>query len=138
MQARQEKQFPYTRIAGTLLCLEESQMTEQSSAAPDPEEMETVYLGLLRRGDAWTPEVTQEVMDLQEAHLANIRRLAETGKLIAAGPLTDDDDIRGVYIFRVDSMEEALELTQTDPAVQAGRLAIDLHPWWVARDTFTR
>ncbi|HEV8428873.1 MAG TPA: hypothetical protein VGQ41_13305 [Pyrinomonadaceae bacterium] len=34
-------------------------------------------------------------------------------------------------VFRVDSLEEAKNLTATDPAVQAGRLAMDIHRWMV-------
>ncbi|MDX1942620.1 MAG: YciI family protein [Saprospiraceae bacterium] len=67
---------------------------------------------------------------LQEAHMANINRMAEEGKLILAGPFLDDGDIRGIYIFDVRTVEEAKALTETDPAIQAGRLVMELHPWY--------
>jgi uncharacterized protein YciI len=67
---------------------------------------------------------------LQAAHLANIRRMAEAGKLVIAGPFLDENDIRGIYIFNVESIEEARALTSTDPAVKAGRLVMELHPWY--------
>ncbi|MBK7869344.1 MAG: hypothetical protein IPJ74_01010 [Saprospiraceae bacterium] len=67
---------------------------------------------------------------LQEAHMANITRMAEEGKLILAGPFLDDGDIRGIYIFDVRTVEEAKALTETDPAIQAGRLVMELHPWY--------
>ena len=35
------------------------------------------------------------------------------------------------FVFRVDSLEEARALAATDPAVQAGRLALDIHAWIV-------
>lgn len=101
-----------------------------------PEDMELLYLGLLKRGPTWTPEVTPEVEALQEAHLANIERMRQSGELLVAGPFGDGGDLRGVYIFRVGSIEEAVELTDTDPAVQAGRLAFELHPWWVKKEVF--
>lgn len=40
-----------------------------------PEDMELLFLGLLRRGPTWTPEVTPEAEALQEAHLANIENM---------------------------------------------------------------
>ena len=68
--------------------------------------------------------------ELQAAHLANIGRLAKEGKLSLAGPFLDDGDIRGIYIFNVASIEEARALTETDPAIQAGSLVMELHPWY--------
>ena len=67
---------------------------------------------------------------LQKAHLENIRRLAEIGKLSLAGPFLDGGELRGIYIFNVPSVEEAQQLTATDPAIQAGRLVMELHPWY--------
>ncbi len=68
--------------------------------------------------------------NLQRAHLDNIQKLADEGKLALAGPFMDDGDIRGIYIFAVTSLEEARKLTETDPAIIAGRLEMELHPWY--------
>lgn len=94
-------------------------------------ETETAYLGFLSRGAKWTPEKTPATEELQKAHLANINRLAQTKKLVVAGPFGDDTNLRGIFVFRVHSLAEAQALAATDPAVQAGRLLIDLHPWQV-------
>ncbi len=67
---------------------------------------------------------------LQEAHLKNIFRMAKEGKLLMAGPFMDDTEIRGIYIFDVRSIEEAQKLTETDPAIKAGSLVMELHPWY--------
>lgn len=68
--------------------------------------------------------------NLQRAHMDNIGRMAEEGKLALAGPFLDNGEVRGIYIFAVESIEEAEELTNSDPAIQAGRLVMELHPWY--------
>ncbi|MCB0609977.1 MAG: hypothetical protein KDD12_19815, partial [Lewinella sp.] len=68
--------------------------------------------------------------ELQTAHLKNIFAMAASGKLAVAGPFMDDGDIRGIYIFNVPTVEEARALTATDPAIQAGSLVMELHPWY--------
>lgn len=68
--------------------------------------------------------------NLQRAHLNNITRLANEGVLVLAGPFIDEGDIRGIYVFDVETMEEAKALTETDPAVEAGSLVMELHPWY--------
>lgn len=67
---------------------------------------------------------------LQRAHLANIQRMAREGKLVVAGPFEDDTDLKGIYIFNVASLAEAKTLTASDPAIKAGRLVMELHPWY--------
>ncbi len=67
---------------------------------------------------------------LQIAHLKNIMRLADEGKLIVAGPFMDDQPIEGIFIFNVTTVEEARKLTETDPAIKAGSLIMELHPWY--------
>ena len=96
-----------------------------------PKEMSTYYLGLLRRGSNWSPDVTSETERIQEAHLAHIRRMFEAGDLVIAGPFTDDGDLRGVFLFQTETLEEAQALAASDPAVKAGRLVVEIHPWKV-------
>lgn len=97
-------------------------------------EMTTYYVGFLYRGPKWTPEVTPESSRLQDAHMANIRRMGAEGKLLVAGPFADDGPLRGMYVFKVATKEEAEALAQSDPAVQAGRLRFELHPWFAAKN----
>jgi len=96
-----------------------------------PTKLTTAYLAFLVRGDKWTPEKTPQTEEIQAGHMANIHRLAAMKKLVVAGPFGDDGTLRGIFVFKVDTLEEARALTLTDPAVKAGRLALDLHPWLV-------
>jgi uncharacterized protein YciI len=91
--------------------------------------MTRYYFGILRRGPKWSAEKTPESGKLQADHLANIRRLAEMGKMVIAGPFENAGEYAGVFVFKVQTIEEARTLAETDPAIQAGRLVIDIHPW---------
>ena len=93
-----------------------------------PLQMSMLYLAFLKSGPNRTQPAT-EAEEIQKAHIANIERLARLGKLVAAGPFGDDGALRGIFVFRVASLEEAQALSDTDPAVKAGRLVLELHPW---------
>lgn len=67
---------------------------------------------------------------LQMAHLENIGKMAQEGKLVLAGPFLGNQDLRGIYIFNVETIEEAQTLTSSDPAIQAGVLEMDLMEWY--------
>ncbi len=111
-----------------------SWMTDKTAIHPyeKPLKLAPFFLAFLHRGPKWTPEETPETEALQEAHMANIRRLAEAGKLVLAGPFTDNNGkLAGIFVFQVDSLEEAKELADSDPAVKAGRLVLEIHPWFV-------
>jgi uncharacterized protein YciI len=101
------------------------------SKPSEPMKLVPTYLAFLTRGEKWTPEKTPATEEIQKGHMANINRLAQMKKLVAAGPFGDDGRLRGIFVFRVASLEEAKTLTATDPAVQAGRLAMDIHQWMV-------
>lgn len=109
--------------------------TTPLAAQPGPGgyEMTTYYLALLHRGPGWTATVTAETEAIQRAHLANIRQMAGSGKLVLAGPFTDEGDLRGIFVFQGVTREEAERLCANDPAVRAGRLRVELHPWYAAK-----
>ncbi len=73
----------------------------------------------------------KEREDIFAGHFANITRLADEGKLAAAGPFGKNDKAyRGLYIFNVATIEEAEKLVQLDPAVKAGVFVFDLTLWY--------
>jgi len=91
--------------------------------------MKQYVMAFLKNGPSQVKDKAESAK-LQKAHLQNIMRLAEEGKLIVAGPFTDDQPIRGIFIFNVTTIEEAKKLTETDPAIKAGELVMELHPWY--------
>lgn len=91
--------------------------------------MRQYVMAFLKAGPNPSADST-EAMELQRAHLDNISRMAEEGDLVLAGPFMDRGEIRGIYIFDVRTVEEARELTETDPAIQAGSLEMELRPWY--------
>ena len=96
--------------------------------------MKKYYMVFLKNG----PNRNQDegtAARIQEEHLAHMARLADEKKIVSAGPFDDDGDIRGIVIYSVSSLEEAKELTSQDPAVIAGRLVVEVHPWWAAVGT---
>jgi len=72
----------------------------------------------------------EKANEFQAAHLKNIHAMAEAGKLALAGPFLGNEDLRGLYFFNVESIEEAEALTRSDPAIQAGSLVMDLKEWY--------
>jgi uncharacterized protein YciI len=100
--------------------------------------MTIYYIFLLKKGPTWTPEETPEIDALQEAHLANLRHLANWGKLVINGPLLDSfavsGEILGVGALKTSSLTEAQELISTDPMVKAGRLIFEIHAWMVDKN----
>jgi uncharacterized protein len=91
--------------------------------------MKVYVMAFLKKGPNRSQDST-EAARLQAAHMANIQRMAREGSLVVAGPFMDDGDLRGIYVFNVSTVDSARALTESDPAVKAGRLAMELHPWY--------
>ncbi len=93
-----------------------------------PPQMVTYYLGLLYKGSVRT-QSADESAKIQSGHLQHLESLYKQGILLIAGPMGDDGDLRGIVVLKVKSLEEAQALVNKDPAVKAGRLRVELHPW---------
>jgi uncharacterized protein YciI len=94
-----------------------------------PEGMEQYTLVLMKRGEKWNPDAP-DFMDAMKQHGAYAQQMITQGNLAIAGPFPFDDqsDLRGVGIFRV-SAEQTAKLLKDDPAIKAGLLKPELHPW---------
>ena len=143
-EAKRMKQFLAVLTLATILgCSNSSSVPQSAFAIPengydsilanrlgsDEYGMRQYVMALLKKGPNRDQDSTTAAQ-IQRAHLDNINRMATEGKLVLAGPFLDDGNVRGIYVFAVESVEEARRLTETDPAVQAGRLIMDLHSWY--------
>ena len=68
-----------------------------------------------------------------EGHMQHIRDMFKTGKMVIAGPFDNGGKHRGILIFDVDSISQALKMESTDPAVVAGRFEMQAIYWWAAK-----
>jgi uncharacterized protein YciI len=92
------------------------------------QQLERLVLGFLVRGSNST-QTGAAAEEIQKGHLAYMSKLHDQGKLLVAGPFMDDTPVRGIVIYRVATVDEAKALAAEDPAVKAGRLVLDAHPW---------
>jgi uncharacterized protein YciI len=98
-------------------------------AGADEYGMKQYVMAFLKSGPNRTHD-SATASNIQRSHLDNIQKMASEGKLLLAGPFLDGGEYRGIYIFNISSIEEAQRLTASDPAVKAGRLIMELHPWY--------
>lgn len=120
-----------------------SQTNSKSAGGYDPElakklgaderGMKMYVLCILKTGPKDKAFTGKERDDIFAGHFANIRNLAEQGKLAIAGPFeTNEREYRGLYIFNVPTIEEAEKLVVLDPAVKAGVFVPELTLWYAS------
>src|SRR5579872_4026203 len=80
-------------------------------------------VGLLRNGPAAIPG---KFTSLQPSSIQQWKR---DDSIVVGGLSPGNDDLRGLYIFNLDSIEAAKSLVAADPAIQSGQLQFDFHTW---------
>jgi uncharacterized protein len=95
----------------------------------ETKEMKTYWVVFKKKGpnrdqDSATAEI------IQKEHLLFLTRMYNEGHALILGPITDDSEIRGITVYGTKTAEEARRLAEQDPAVKAGRLIIEVHPWY--------
>ena len=94
--------------------------------------MQQYFIAFLKRGPNRSQN-KEEASKLQEAHLVHLGKMYDLGYADISGPFGDDGDIRGITIYNVPNQQMADSLANADPMVKAGRLVIEIHPWWAAK-----
>ena len=129
-----------------IACSNDHQTTEISTTPPEKYDLEkdtSVYSGEMKR--YWLvllqkgPNRNQDSISaekIQAAHMANINRLAKEGKLIMAGPIGVEDDLRGIFLMNCADSAEVENFVKTDSAVITGRLIMKYYPWWTEKGKY--
>ncbi len=94
--------------------------------------MQKYFIVFLKSG----PERSQnseEAARLQQQHLQYLGNLYEKGIIVLNGPTGDEGKIRGFSVYSTATIEEAEDLASADPMVKAGRLEVEIKPWWLAK-----
>lgn len=96
----------------------------------DQRGMRSYVLVILKTGPERMPDGEQRKA-MFAGHFANMERLAAEGKLVLAGPFAaDPDGWRGLFVFAVDSIDEARALAETDPVIVNGEMVAEYHRWY--------
>ena len=95
-------------------------------------EFDTFTVTLLESAPGGRSLDAKEAAALQDAHMAFLAALHESGQLQAAGPLVDPpgSSFRGLCLHRL-SAEEVRALFAKDPLVKAGKLVVRTFTWMV-------
>lgn len=98
-------------------------------APANGEGLEQYSMVLMNQTDQWNPSAPH-FDELIQQHGAFVKKMIDEGNLALAGhfPFNDPGQLRGVEIFRV-GPEQAAKLIQGDPAVKAGVMKPEIHPW---------
>ena len=98
-------------------------------------EMKRYWLVLLQKGPNRSQD-SASAEKIQAAHMANINRLAKEGKLVMAGPIGIEDDLRGIFLMNCADSNEVENFVRTDSAVITGRLTMKYYPWWTMKGKY--
>ena len=129
-------------LAGPGCCLAQAATENSATAAPtydralaerlgaDERGMRAYVLVILKTGPTRVPDGEKRT-EMFAGHFANMSRLSKAGKLVLAGPFTEDPDKwRGLFVFAVADVDEARSLVNTDPVIVNGEMVAEYHRWY--------
>ena len=126
-------------FACLIALLAQSEPPQQPATRPTatpPAQFDRYHLVMLVRGD--NPPVLNAVesQQLQAEHLGHLKKMADEGHMLVAGPFAQqfDDRLRGMCLYNPSlTPERVRELAEADPAVIAGRLKVEVMDWYTAK-----
>ena len=120
----------YDKALADSLCADDYDSALAKKLGADDYGMKMYVLVLLKTGPVKISD--KKINDsLFAAHLQNIKRLVNEGKLSVAGPLQKNEkNYRGIFILNVKTIDEAKLLLQTDPTIKTQLLEAELYGWY--------
>ena len=110
---------------------------DADSTLPLPTEWSTYYVVLLKEGPTRPEDLSRDSLrTIMSDHIQYQLRLQKSGQALAGGGFrAAGDDVLGMTLLRVGSIEEAKRLAEDDPAVAAGRFSAVVYEWYVPAGT---
>ena len=99
------------------------------SVGADDYGMRNYVLVILKTGPTKVP-AGAERDEMFRGHQANIKRLADAGKLALAGPFGGEETWRGLFVLAVPEIEDAKSLVATDPVIVKGEMIAEYHKFY--------
>ncbi len=112
-------------------------LTSFSIAQEPQHKLVQFQMAIMKKGPALVSTKEQERNQILQQHLANVSSLLDSGKAVIVGPFRDDTNVAGIFILRASSTAEAKTWVDADPAVRAGLMVPEMHPWW-SEDIFQK
>jgi uncharacterized protein YciI len=119
------------RISAVLMLFIAVSASGSQAAAAETTATEQFFVFIYSPGPAWKAGAPMREQPLGP-HGRYMKELRDTGKLFAAGPLTDSNG--GLVIVRAANRQSAQEMMTHDPAIVAGLFVGRLEPWMVIFD----
>lgn len=91
--------------------------------------MRSYVLVILKTGPKPMP-AGPERDEMFKGHFANMKRLADEGKLVLAGPFDGAQGWRGLFLLAVKDIEEAKRLAATDPVLAKEEMVAEFHKYY--------
>lgn len=111
-------------LISDLLCAQNAVKNNSINGVP----LKDYFFVMLTDGPNANQDSAEEAK-LISGHVTNLFRLKKMGKLILSGPFTDQGKWFGMFFFDCKTEGEVVGYLKSDPAIAAGRLNYEIHPW---------
>ena len=92
--------------------------------------MKSYILVILKTGSN-TSEDKEARQKAFQGHMSNMSSMVEKNQLIVAGPIEKNEkSYRGIFILNANSFDEAKQILDSDPAIKANYLELELYTWY--------
>ena len=103
----------------------------RQSAGPQDNAFTKYYVAFLHKGPrfAASPPDSPERKANHGQHVDFIDSMMAAGRMVLFGPVLDAGDLRGMYVFKAESLDQAKEWANQEPSVKIGMIEMRVYPW---------